>query len=96
MNVWRVRIEESTGRVFGEAESIVAPAPAVNGITFSRNGQMAFSTLDQRTTIERLTLDPAREEIAGPAEVAARFMPDWLLGVVARCSMARVCNLGLA
>ena len=72
MNVWRVRIEESTGRVLGEAESVVAPAPAVNGITFSRSGQMAFSTLDQRTTIERLTLDPAREEIVGPAEVVLR------------------------
>ena len=72
MNVWRVEIEESTGRVLGEAESVVAPAPAVNGITFSRNGQMAFSTLDQRTTIERLTLDPVREEIVGPAEVVLR------------------------
>ncbi len=72
MNVWRVRIEESSGRVLGEAESVVAPSPTVNGITFARNGQMAYSTLDQRSTIERLTLDPVREEIVGSGEVVLR------------------------
>jgi len=72
MNVWRTRIDESSGRVLGDAESVVAPAPAVSGITFSRNGQMAFSTLDQRTTIEQLPLDPVREAIAGPAELVLR------------------------
>ena len=72
MNVWRVRIEEQSGRVLGDAESVVAPAPAVSGITFARNGQMAYSTFDQRTTIEQLTLDPAREQIVGSSKVVLR------------------------
>jgi Tol biopolymer transport system component len=72
MNVWRVPIDESSGRVLGDAESVVAPALALSGITFARNGQMAYATVEHRSTIERLMLDPVREQIVGAPDVVLR------------------------
>ena len=72
MNLWRVPIDESSGRILGDAESVVAPALALSGIAFARGGQMAYATADHRSTIERLTLDPIREQIVGSADVVLR------------------------
>jgi Tol biopolymer transport system component len=72
MNLWRVPIDEASGRVLGEAESVVAPALALSGITFARGGQMAYATSEHRSTIERLTLDPVGEHIVGSPNVVLR------------------------
>ena len=72
MNLWRVPIDESSGRILGNAESVVAPALTLSGIAFARGGQMAYATADHRSTIERLTLDPIREQIVGSADVVLR------------------------
>jgi Tol biopolymer transport system component/predicted Ser/Thr protein kinase len=58
MNLWRVPIEESTGKVLGPAEPLSLPAREVGGIAVARDGlHVAF--VDRRTThaIDRLTFD---------------------------------------
>ena len=51
---------------------MIAPALDLSGVTFARAGQMAYATVDQRSTIEDLTLDPVREQIVGTPEVVLR------------------------
>ncbi len=58
MNLWRIPIDEATGKVLGPAEPLSLPAREVGGLAVARDGRhIAF--VDRRTThaIERLMLD---------------------------------------
>ena len=72
MNVWRVPIDEQSGRVLGEAESVIAPALALNGVTFARAGQMAYATVRSAIDDRRTDMDPEREQIVGTSKVVLR------------------------
>ena len=41
MNLWRVPIEESTGKVTGQPESLTTPSPYAQHLSFSRDGRRA-------------------------------------------------------
>ena len=71
MNLWRVAIEEATGRVLAAPEPVTTPSTWSGHIAFSRDGQrMAFASLDWRSTLFKVGLDPARGAIVGtPAAV---------------------------
>ena len=65
MNLWRVPIDEATGRVLGPAEPLSLPAREVGGIAVAQDGHhLAF--VDRRTThaIDRITFD-AGGQLAG-------------------------------
>jgi Tol biopolymer transport system component len=67
MNLWRVPIDEASGRTRGPAEPVVAPSPWCGMLSFSRDGsRFAFATLDWRSTLLRVPFDPARLEVTGP------------------------------
>jgi eukaryotic-like serine/threonine-protein kinase len=58
MNLWRVPIDEATGKVLGSAEPLSLPAREVGGLAVAKDGRhIAF--VDRRTihAIERITLD---------------------------------------
>ncbi len=58
MNLWRVPIDEATGKVLGAAEPLSLPAREVGGLAVSKDGRhIAF--VDRRTThaIERIAFD---------------------------------------
>jgi Tol biopolymer transport system component len=60
MNVWRVAIEEASGRVRGEPEPVTLPSRIAGSISLSRDGaQLLFVSWDRRSTIQALGLDPA-------------------------------------
>ncbi|HMA17248.1 MAG TPA: hypothetical protein VKS03_02320, partial [Thermoanaerobaculia bacterium] len=65
MNLWRVAIEEKTGRVLGPPEPVTAPASWVSHTTFSRDGNLLFATLAERSNLMKVGFDPGREAVVG-------------------------------
>jgi len=69
MNLWRVPIDEATGKALGAAEPLSLPAREVGGLAVSKDGRhIAF--VDRRTThaIERVAFE-ADGRIAGKPDV---------------------------
>ena len=68
MNLWRLPVDEETGRARGEAEPITTPSQWSGFWSLSRDGRrMAYSTDDTRANLARFPFDPERKEISGPA-----------------------------
>jgi eukaryotic-like serine/threonine-protein kinase len=66
MNLWRVAIEEKSGRVLGGPEPVTTPSTWASHFRFSRGGrEMVFGALDERSTIFRIGFDPAAETVSG-------------------------------
>jgi Tol biopolymer transport system component len=60
MNLWRVPIDEATGRRLGEPEPIITPAPFLAHPSVSADGRrIAYTSVSQTSNIQRLALDPA-------------------------------------
>jgi serine/threonine protein kinase len=71
MNLWRVGIEEDSGKVLGEPEPLTAPSTEVDHLTASLDGKrIAYVSRDQRTNIQRVAFDPER--------VKAEGEPSWI------------------
>jgi Tol biopolymer transport system component len=67
MNLWRVPIEEASGRTLGPPEPVTTPSHWVGELSFSRDGKrLAFASVDWRTTLYRAELDAAAGRLAGP------------------------------
>ncbi len=65
-NVWRIRIDEASGRVLGQPESVSAPATAVSGLSLSRDGhRILYATDDSQANVETAELDPGSGEVRG-------------------------------
>jgi serine/threonine protein kinase/Tol biopolymer transport system component len=61
MNLWRIPIDERSGKPQGEPEPISAPAQWSAMISLSRDGRhIAYASNDSRSNLERVDLDPAR------------------------------------
>jgi Tol biopolymer transport system component len=71
MNLWRVPIDEASGRRLGEPEPITTPAPFLAHPTVSADGRrIAYAAVSETMNIERLTLDPAGPSVKGePTQV---------------------------
>jgi Tol biopolymer transport system component len=66
MNLWRVPVDESTGRTLGEPESITTPSLWSGDFDFARDGHsLVFANQDDRTTIWAASLDPIAGTIVG-------------------------------
>jgi Tol biopolymer transport system component len=68
MNLWRLPVDEETGKARGDAEPITTPSQWSGFWSLSSDGRrMAYSTDDTRANLEQLPFDPRRGEAAGPA-----------------------------
>ena len=66
MNLWRVPIEERTGKLLGPPETITTPSPYIGHLTFSRDGhRMAYAHMARSGNLQRVAFDPARETVVG-------------------------------
>src|SRR5215472_9635883 len=66
MNLWRVPIDEKSGKVLGEVEPVTTPSTDAFHISFSRTGkQMAYVERTQNPNIWRVGFDPQREVTVG-------------------------------
>ncbi len=69
MNLWRVAIDESTGRTGGSPEPITAPASYVSYFSLSADGRVgAYLALSGAGNIGRVAFDPVRGTVTGSAE----------------------------
>ncbi|MGH9408313.1 MAG: protein kinase domain-containing protein [Vicinamibacterales bacterium] len=77
MNLWRVPIDEASGRVLGQPEPITTPTPWSGYFSFSRDGsRLAFATLNWRSTLFKVAFDPVRGMVAGsPIPVLKGSLP---------------------
>jgi serine/threonine protein kinase len=68
MNLWRIAIEEETGKVLGRPEPVTTPAVFCWHICFSRDGKhIAYVQVSKKGNINRLTFDPVNEKVLGEA-----------------------------
>jgi eukaryotic-like serine/threonine-protein kinase len=66
MNVWRVPIEETTGKVLGPAEAVTTPSPYSAQLSFSRDGKrMVYMHMVTSGNLQRVAFDPVRETVTG-------------------------------
>ncbi len=65
MNVWRVAIEETSGRVLGKPEPVTVPALWAGWPSLSSNGLLAFAAQEERSVLHGIPFDPARGEPSG-------------------------------
>ena len=67
MNLWRIAIDETTGRTSGSPEPVTTPSAWSGYFSFSRDGsRMAFASLNWRSTLFKAPFDPVRETLTGP------------------------------
>jgi eukaryotic-like serine/threonine-protein kinase len=67
MSLWRVRVDEETGRTQGEPEPLWAPTESIAGLSLAA-GRLVYATDNPTANVERVAFDPERGEIAGAPE----------------------------
>jgi Tol biopolymer transport system component len=74
MNLWRVPIEEKSGRVRGDPEPVTVPSIFAGQLSFSSDGTLAlFASLSEQSNIQVVPFDPVQERLAGPPETVLRL-----------------------
>jgi Tol biopolymer transport system component len=70
MNIWRIGIDEASGKPRGEPEALTTPALWSGSFSVSRDGRrIAYANLDWRSRLMRVAFDPAKGVLAGSPEV---------------------------
>jgi Tol biopolymer transport system component len=77
MNLWRVRIDEVSGRTRGAPEQFTTPAQSSGLMSFSSDGlHMVYAAYVRDLNLYKVGLDPVREESSGePIAVTAGSKP---------------------
>jgi eukaryotic-like serine/threonine-protein kinase len=66
MNLWRIAVDETSGKALGEPEAIVTPAPFFAHPTISADGRLlAYSAVLRQANVQRLAFDPVTAAPAG-------------------------------
>ena len=78
MNLWRVRIDEASGRALGDPESVTTPATSLAHISVSADGKhIAYSSVLVTTNVQRASFDPVRGAFEGDPEWVTRGSRRW-------------------
>ncbi len=73
MNLWRVAIDEASGRVLGPPEPLTVPSAWAGHASLSGDGRtLVYADREVRTTLVRTALDAVRGRASGPAAVVLR------------------------
>lgn len=75
MNLWRIRIDESTGKTHGTPEPMTTPAPYVRFLSWSADGKkFLYSQAQNRISLSSIAFDTARLETVGdPVPTAGNY-----------------------
>jgi serine/threonine protein kinase len=75
MNIWRIRIDERTGRTSGKPEPVTAPAVYVRFLSWSADGdRFLYSRSQNRINLASIEFDKSRLETVGsPVPIAENF-----------------------
>jgi len=78
MNLWRVRIEEASGRPLDEPAPVTTPATSLAHVSISSDGKhIAFSSVLVTSNVQRLAFDPVRGVVDGEPEWVTRGSRRW-------------------
>jgi len=76
MNLWRIAIDEASGRVLGEPEPMTTPSLWSGELSFTRDGRrFAFSSLDWRSSLYKAELDPKAQKVGPPVPILRSTQP---------------------
>jgi eukaryotic-like serine/threonine-protein kinase len=67
LNLWRIPIDESTGRTLGEPQPVTVPSNWAGYPCFSQDGKLAYASLEWRSRLLRVPFDPDAAKITGGA-----------------------------
>jgi Tol biopolymer transport system component len=65
MGLWRLPVDESSGKPLGPPEPLAAPTPAVQGFSLARDGRIALAGLHTSFALRRAASDPQRGILVG-------------------------------
>jgi Tol biopolymer transport system component/predicted Ser/Thr protein kinase len=78
MNMWRVAIDEATGRTTGDPQPLTAPAPYVAHFTLSADGRTgAYAAFVGGGNIARVGFDGRRGTVIGPVQAVTTGTRDF-------------------
>jgi Tol biopolymer transport system component len=73
MNLWRVAIDETSGRVRGEPERVTTPSAFAHHASFARGGRrLAYVSTAVEQELERVGFDPRAGRVTGEPQPLAR------------------------
>ena len=79
MNLWRIAIDEASGRVLGSPEAITVPSRFAAHLSSSGDGRrLAFTSVDFDLNVQRVAFDPATEKVQGEAQWVTTGSKAWL------------------
>src|SRR5262249_16308283 len=63
-NLWRVPMEEQSGKILGQPEQVTTPSPYVAHLSFSADGhRLAYASIDSTSQIQKATFETVSETI---------------------------------
>ena len=63
MSIWRIRIDEQTGKTLGEAEAVPSPSKYVRHFSFSGDGKrMVYGLYNSQSNLQAVSFDPQTEK----------------------------------
>ena len=73
MNLWRVSIDEKSGKVLGSLQPLTAPSSSAGLMSLSANGRLlAYTSFANSETMQRIAFDPTTATVLGePVTVVA-------------------------
>lgn len=78
MNLWRVAIDEASGRALAEPEAVTTPATSLAHISLSADGRhVAYSSVLVTTNVQRAAFDPVRAAMASEPQWLTRGSRRW-------------------
>jgi serine/threonine protein kinase len=80
MNLWRVGIEESSGKILGIPEAVTTPSPYSGSISVSRDGnRLAYVQQVRTVNLTKISFDPVRETTVGLPVQITRGLNDTIM-----------------
>jgi Tol biopolymer transport system component len=77
-NLWRVAIDEGTGKILDEPEALTAPTPFAAHLSISKDGGLlAYSSVLRTRNIQRVAIDPAAGTTRGEPEWVTTGSRTW-------------------
>jgi len=66
LNLWRIPVDESSGRVLGPAEALTAPSADSRHPAISADGRtVTYASLQESTSVQKIAFDPTGATVAG-------------------------------
>ncbi len=78
MNLWRVRIDEVSGKPLGKFVPITTPAQFVGHPSLSADGKMiAYCAVSEKQNVQRIAFDPIAEKVKGEPQWVTFGLRQW-------------------